>query len=160
MNVRVLLDCPCGDFYWLQHSKLDIEEYIGVDIVQKIIKLNQQKYGNKCYKFKKLDIEKDALPKADMILCRDCLVHFSFKDILSTIKNFKRSSSRFILTTTFPKRLSNIDIDTGGWRTLNLQLPPLNFPRPIKLINEKCDEVEGTYSDKSLGLWRLEDIAI
>ena len=160
MNVRVLLDCPCGDFYWLQHSKFDIEKYIGVDIVKKIININQQKYGNKYRKFKCLDISKDALPKADMILCRDCLVHFSFKDILSTIRNFKRSGSRYILTTTFSRRLSNIDINTGGWRTLNLQLLPFSFPRPIKLIDEKCDQAEGTYSDKSLGLWRLEDIAI
>ena len=160
MNVRVLLDCPCGDFYWLQHSKLNIEKYIGVDIIKDMIKINQKKYSNKCYEFKVLDISKDALPRADMILCRDCLVHFSFKDILSTIKNFKRSGSRHILTTTFPECLSNIDINTGGWRTLNLQLPPFNFPEPIKLINEKCDEIDsaGEYSDKSLGLWRLEDI--
>lgn len=107
-----------------------------------------------------MDISKDGLPKADMILCRDCLVHFSFEDILSAIRNFKRSGSQYILTTTFSERLSNIDINTGGWRTLNLQLPPFNFPRPIKLINEKCDEAGGIYLDKSLGLWRLEDIAI
>lgn len=42
MNVRVLLDCPCGDFYWLQHSKLNIDKYIGVDIVKDIIKSNQK----------------------------------------------------------------------------------------------------------------------
>ncbi len=160
MNVRVLLDCPCGDFYWLQYSKLNIEKYIGIDIVKEIITINRKKYGSKYREFEKLDIAKDALPRADMILCRDCLVHFSFKDISSTMNNFKRSGSQYILTTTFPERLSNLDINTGGWRTLNLQLPPFNFPKPIKLINEKCDEANsaGLYSDKSLGLWRLEDI--
>ena len=33
-----------------------------------------------------------------------------------------------------------------------------DFPKPIKLIDEKYTEEEDTTSDKSLGFWRLEDI--
>lgn len=156
LNARILLDAACGDFYWMRFVKMDLEKYIGVDIIPEIIRKNQLFYSSETREFKKMNIIKDSLPKADIILCRDCLVHFSFKDIFSTIKYFKRSKSTYLLTTTFPEHRNNIDIITGGWRPLNLQLSPFNFPKPLKLINEKCPE--RGYSDKCLGLWKLEDI--
>jgi hypothetical protein len=50
----------------------------------------------------------------------------------------------------------NADIQTGGWRPINLQLPPYNLPKPIKLIDERCPLED--YRDKSLGLWKTADI--
>lgn len=156
LNAKVLLDAPCGDFYWMQHIKMDLEKYIGIDIVQEMIKKNKLIYGSPTREFIKKNIIKDSLPKADLILCRDCLVHLSFKQIFPTIKNFWRSKSTYLLTTTFPEHQNNVDVLTGGWRSLNLELPPFNFPKPLKLINEKCSVPD--YQDKSLGLWKIEDI--
>ena len=68
------------------------------------------------------DITRDALPRADVILCRDCLVHFSFKDIFAAIDNFKKSQSRYLLATTFIAFSENLDVATGEWRRLNM--PP------------------------------------
>lgn len=157
-NAKILLDAPCGDFHWMKETKLDLDKYIGVDIVPEIIANNQQKYSNETRTFINLDIIKDRLPQADMILCRDCLVHLSFKDVFTTIKNFKESNSNYLLTTTFPELRENRNIDTGLWRPINLQIKPFSFPNPIKLINEKFSE-NGKYTDKSLGLWKLEDIS-
>ena len=157
-NAKILLDAPCGDFHWMKETKLDLDKYIGVDIVPEIIANNQQKYSNETRTFINLDIIKDRLPQADMILCRDCLVHLSFKDVFTTIKNFKESNSKYLLTTTFPELRENRNIDTGLWRPINLQIKPFSFPNPIKLINEKFSE-NGKYTDKSLGLWKLEDIS-
>jgi len=39
------------------------------------------------------DITSDPLPRADVILCRDCLVHFSLADAQAAIGNFARSGS-------------------------------------------------------------------
>lgn len=157
-NAKILLDAPCGDFHWMKETKLDLDKYIGVDIVPEIIANNQQKYSNETRTFINLDIIKDRLPQADMILCRDCLVHLSFKNVFTTIKNFKESNSKYLLTTTFPELRENRNIDTGLWRPINLQIKPFSFPNPIKLINEKFSE-NGKYTDKSLGLWKLEDIS-
>jgi hypothetical protein len=44
------------------------------------------------------------------------------------------------------------------WRPLNLELPPFNFPKPVKLINEQCTEGNGEYTDKHLGLWFLDEV--
>jgi chemotaxis methyl-accepting protein methylase len=83
-----------------------------------------------------LDISKDTLPSVDVILCRDCLIHFSLEDIDATIKNFKRSKSKYLLATNHIDVKKNVEIRTGEWRSVNLQLPPFNFPAPLKLIIE------------------------
>ena len=52
----------------------------------------------------------------------------------------------------------NFDIENGDWRMLNLQTQPFVLPDPIVLINEQCEEVDGAYKDKSLGLWGLQQL--
>jgi hypothetical protein len=99
------------------------------------------------------------LPRSDVILCRDCLVHLSYDDVHRTLGNFKCSATTYLLTTTFTSLAANSDIVTGQWRPLNLQLPPFSFPSPLKIIVEGCTEAGGRYADKSLALWRLSDIA-
>ncbi|HEX8999730.1 MAG TPA: class I SAM-dependent methyltransferase, partial [Blastocatellia bacterium] len=79
-------------------------------------------------------------------------------DAIAALRNFKRSKSEYLLTTTFPKTEVNEDILTGEWRPLNLQRAPFNFPEPLRLINERCTEEGDRYADKSLGLWRLSDL--
>jgi hypothetical protein len=158
IGARSLLDAPCGDFNWMKEVALGVEQYIGIDLLSKVIEQNQRNYAEPGRKFMKLDITRDTLPEADLILCRDCLVHFSYKDIKDAIRNFKKTKSRFLLTTTFSDRQTNNDIVTGDWRPLNLQLYPFNFPRALKIINEKCAENRGRYADKSLGLWELSTL--
>jgi hypothetical protein len=85
-------------------------------------------------------------------------VHFSFYDINKAIENIKRSEIKYLLTTTFPACDQNIDIVTGDWRIVNLEKAPFNFPTPIKMINENCTEGNGTYADKSLGLWQINQL--
>ena len=93
-----------------------------------------------------------------MIFCRDCLVHLSFNKIFNAINNIKKSNSKYLLTSTFPARRKNRNIFTGGWRPLNFQLKPFNFPTPLMIINERCSETGGKFFDKSLGLWKIEDL--
>jgi glycosyltransferase involved in cell wall biosynthesis len=50
------------------------------------------------------------------------------------------------------------DILFGNWHPLNLMAPPFNFPPPIQLLNEQCTEDNGNYIDKSLALWKLDDL--
>lgn len=157
-HCQSMVDAPCGDFYWMQSVNLPLKSYIGVDVVKKLIKLNKSKFGNKNRSFTSIDITKKAVPRADLILCRDCLVHLTYAQITKALRNFKKSGSTYLLTTTFTNLKSNRDIPTGGWRPLNLMLPPFNFPPPLEVINEKCSEGKGKWSDKSLLLWRIQDL--
>jgi SAM-dependent methyltransferase len=158
LGVRTLLDAPCGDFYWLKEVELDLDEYTGGDIVKELIEENRKRYESPGRKFMVLDIIEDELPRVDLIFCRDCLVHLSFRDISSALANMKKSGSTYFLTTTFSGRDSNEDIRTGQWRLLNLQRPPFDFPEPISLINENCTIANSIYADKCLGLWKLSDL--
>lgn len=72
----------------------------------------------------------------------------------------KASKSKYLLTTTFTNRKRNMNIKTGNWRPLNLEIEPIHFPKPILLISENCTEGNMAYTDKSLGLWELDKLNI
>lgn len=160
LGIQTMIDAPCGDWFWMRDLKLPVKKYFGVDIVSDLIQKNQELYGDDRHAFICADLSKDKLPECDLIFSRDCLVHLSFSDSLKIIANFKRSGAKYLLTTTFTKRANNVDLNEGFWRTLNLELYPFNFPKPIKVINERCSEDKGAYRDKCLSLWLLEDILV
>jgi len=155
-GIHSVLDIPCGDFNWLSRVDLAVD-YTGIDIVDEIIQGNLRKYIRPDRKFIKLDILRDQLPEADLLLCRDCLVHFSFAHIFQSLRNIRSSGCKYLLTTTFTDRKNNLDIPTGAWRPINLQIAPFNLPPPLRLIDEKCTVTEGKYADKHLGLWKIFD---
>lgn len=159
LGVRVLLDIPCGDFSWLSQIELPVSSYVGGDIVPDIIRRNQDQFASPERSFVVRDLSEDPLPAGDLLLCRDCLVHFSFSDIRRSIENLKRCGITYLLTTTFPGCEENEDITTGDWRPINLELPPFDFPAPLELLQEDSTEGDGVFSDKSLGLWRVADLA-
>ena len=154
MDVKTLLDAPCGDAGWIAGLNLEAN-YIGVDIVPALIaenKVRHQALGT----FLLGDITGDPLPRTDAILCRDCLVHLSFANIVRAVGNFRRSGAQWLITTTFPEWRQNADCEDGDWRDLNLEMAPFAWPAPLELLNEGCDEAGGGWRDKSLGAWNLQ----
>lgn len=146
-HVKTLLDIPCGDMNWISKMPLEGIEYIGADIVPEIIHANKQRGPN----FYVLDITKDNLPKADMILVRDLLGHFSDADLKLAIDNIKRSGAKYLLATTFPSSFNTVGIKTGQWRAINLDYY-CGLPPSIEIINEGNQ----MFKDKCLGLWQLQ----
>lgn len=154
-SVDTFLDLPCGDYNWMKKVDLPVKKYIGGDIVNALIDDNNSKYASDKVSFLALNLLTDKLPVADVLLCRDCLVHLSFQDIEKGIKNVRSGELKYFLTTTFPNVEKNENIITGRWRKLNLQNPPFNFPEPKVLIEENGR----TDSDrKCLALWAVHDI--
>ncbi len=152
LRAATLLDVACGDFNWMRQTKLDGIRYIGADVVPDLVARNRRLYGGEGRTFVVLDVTKNRLPHADVILCRDCLIHLSFARIHAAVANFKRSGARHLLCTTHTTVRQNVDCPDGGWRSVNLQLPPFNFPPPLKLI------VEDAELGKGLGVWRLDEL--
>ncbi len=155
------MDAPCGDLFWMRELRLPVTRYIGVDIVSEMISRNRREFGDEVRSFMVADLVSDELPRVDVILCRDCLVHLTFTDALRVLTNFKRSGSTYLLTTTFTGRERNDDTDrVGGWRPLNLVKPPFGFPEPVRILEEGCTEMDGAFADKALSLWRLADLDV
>lgn len=152
VGAKSLLDAGCGDLNWMQHVDLQGIKYIGVDVVEELVARNQRSYGGTEWTFCVADITRDPLPIVDVVLCRDCFIHLSFKHIHAAVANLKKSKSTFLVATTHANVGENKDIVSGEWRSINLQLPPFNFPAPDSLIEEDEDQA------KHLGLWRFEKL--
>lgn len=154
-GITSVLDLPCGDLNWMSDVLITGMKgmyYIGGDVVPEIIAENRKKYDLDDVDFFVMDAISDPLPAVDLIFCRDMLGHFSNADVKLALKNFRASGSKYLLTTTFPQHVDNTgDIETGQWRPINLA-QYFGLGNPLELIWEGLD---GKFSDKSLGLWRI-----
>jgi hypothetical protein len=159
-SVRTLLDLPCGDFHWMQRLELGEMTYIGGDIVPDLIEQNNAKYRSALRQFRVLDLMKDQLPRADMLLCRDCLIHLSFRGVESALRNIARAGIPYLLTTNYPHITRNTDIVTGDFRAINLQLSPFRLPKPMAVISEDIfpELKDNPNFIRELALWKTQDI--
>lgn len=155
LGIESVLDAPCGDFYWMNTVNLDAD-YIGGDIVPDLVNANQSRYGSARRRFTRVDLTADALPKVDLIFCRDCLPHLAESEVRKAIANIRRSGAKYLLTTTFDRDTRNPDIPTGMFRAINLELPPFSLGRPLRLIDERCPTPG--HGDKRLGLWKVSEL--
>jgi hypothetical protein len=162
LKVRSLLDLPCGDFNWMSNLDLHAVNYIGADLVPELINDLNESYGDNARKFITLNIVNEVPPQTDAVFCRDLLVHLNNSEVASAISNFRKSGAEYLFTTTFPLRVKNFDLPLisreVAWRPINLELPPFNFPEPIHILNEACTEGGGSFSDKSIGVWKIQDL--
>jgi hypothetical protein len=155
MNVKTLLDAPCGDFHWMQHVRTPPGmKYIGADIVRDLIGRLNVKYGNDLRQFIPLNLIDDAHPRSDLWLCRDALSHFSLADIFKTLENFLASKTEHCLITTFLQVQENTDIKTGFHRAINLLKAPFHFPTPDVFLQDRPE----SEPEHVAGLWRRDQV--
>jgi hypothetical protein len=148
LGVRTLLDIPCGDFNWMRKAELDLDEYVGADIVPELVAKLQREDATPKRRFVVLDIVADSLPVTDAVICRDCLIHLSNADAAAALANIRRSGARWLLSSTYPDVTVNRDIITGWFRPLNLCRPPFNLPPPSEMIPEPLHK-------RAIGIWEL-----
>jgi hypothetical protein len=98
--------------------------------------------------FRCADLTRDTLPNADAIHCRDCFQHLPTHLIVSALANFEATGAQWLLLTTNDDVDGYHDTVIGGFRPINFQRPPFNFPRPVRAIAE--DD-----AGRSLALWDL-----
>jgi hypothetical protein len=158
LGVRSLLDAPCGDCHWLPAVELPIEHYFGVDIVPALIAENQRRLGGAGRHFSVADLTADPLPAADLILCRDCLIHLSYFHAVRALRNFRRSGATWLLTTHYTGGPGNHDILSGQWRPIDLEAPPFGLPPPARLIVEREYEEDGVAWRRTLALWPVAEL--
>ena len=154
LGVRTLVDAPCGDCNWRQHTAIDLDAYIGVDIVPTLIEENRRRFPHPNWRFELADLVEDDLPRGDAVLCRDALIHLSLAEILRALSNIRRSGAKYLLATSHETISANTDVTTGGWRSVNLMLAPFNLPPPLERI------IENPQTGKILGIWMLAEMPL
>lgn len=158
LNIKSMLDIPCGDFNWIKRVNLDKINYHGCDIVEDLIASNNKKYKTNTINFSVMNLVEDKIPQVDLVMVRDCLVHLPTKDVMKALKNIKDSKSKYLLTTNFVwnHQNDNQDINIGEWRRINLQKTPYNFNYPERIIVE--GNIQSNDRDKTMSLWYIKDI--
>ena len=79
-------------------------EYTGYDIVEDNIKNHRETFRDTDWKFEVHDIVTDQIENSyDLIISRHTTQHLVLNDVVRVIRNFVDSSSKFLLTTSFPK---------------------------------------------------------
>ena len=147
-----LLDAGCGDFVWIREAVAQIDRYIGIDIVPDLIKQNTALYGSERVQFLSLDITLDPLPHADIILCRDCLIHLPTRHIVSALRNFRATEARYLLLTNDSSAGEYHDIPVGSFRSIDFKRSPFCFPGPDLCLDEDCG------GQRQLNVWAFARI--
>lgn len=153
-GIKSVLDIPCGDRNWAVRMRWP-EKYIGADVVEELIdELNRKYPGND---FRVLDIVRDKLPKVDLVFVRDLFGHLPHREVAIALENIKRSGSRYLLTTTWPRVTGDEpdDFVKGYWRKVNME-HHYGMPKPLEyVIDGFALEYGGTFEEKQLGLWEI-----
>ena len=83
-------------------SRSDVE-YTGYDIVEANINNHMEKFGDTDWKFEVHDIVTDPIKISyDLIISRHTTQHLLTSDVVKVIRNFVDSSSKFLLTSSYP----------------------------------------------------------
>jgi SAM-dependent methyltransferase len=159
LEIRTMLDIPCGDFNWMKEVDLGFTSYIGADVVPQLVANNNARYADHRRSFVMMDLTRGRLPRADLIFCKDCLIHLSFRDARRVIAGIVASGARFLLATSFTGIDENVDIVSGGYRPIDLTLAPYHFPPPRETVTEAVLDEDGVRVSKIMGLWNVSDLA-
>lgn len=154
LGARSLLDLGCGDARWIARTPLRGIRYTGVDLVAPLVRRARLQHGWRGLRFRRLDIVEGPLPRADVVLCRDALIHLTDASIARVLANVRRSGSAYLLTSTFRDHDHaplGPEGEGWGWRTVNLERPPFALPAPLRTIPD-TPRAPG-YEDKVLALW-------
>ena len=135
LKVDTLVDIGCGDFHWMKTMSLPVK-YIGLDVAPSIVTANTAAFERDNVRFEVSDATVDPLPDGDAALCREVLFHLSFKDGNKLLQNLLGSNIRYFICTTDPTLRKNVDIPSGEWRDINLQIAPYSLPDPIFSISD------------------------
>jgi hypothetical protein len=147
------MDCPCGDWLWMQKVDLTGIQYFGADITNVTVQKNAECFGSSNVHFHRFDLSCMVPPPVDLLLVRDVLFHLPEPTILKVLSNINQSGARYLATTTFSKGQGVWRVDAYtetlktrkkkgqdqyiGFNELNLYEAPFYFPTPLY----KADEV-------------------
>ena len=135
-----ILDVACGDFIWMNKviSNNKHLNYLGLEIVDSIVKKNNKIFSNQNVKFICSDVINEDLPQNyDFILVRDFLIHIKNIDIINLVEKIKKSNCKYFAVNNFPNIKSNEEIKGyGHHRYVNIEIPPFNLTNVYKVIND------------------------
>ena len=133
----------------------NITSYLGLDIVDKIINLNNLNYKNNEILFKTNDVLLEDLPDSyDLIIIRDLFIHLRNDEILKIINKVNSSATKFLAVTSYSTSDININSNRfGHHRYINMKLDPFYLDRPFKIF----DDNENQHKTRKLYIYNINE---
>jgi SAM-dependent methyltransferase len=155
-RIRSVVDAGCGDWEFSQAIDWKGIDYLGVDIVESVIKADQHRFSAANVRFAVADIVHDELPPADLLLVKEVLQHLSHADIARFLVQLPRYRHVLIVNDVNPTTLTAepVDIASGGYRWLDLTRPPYALQGAKVLVYR-----EGAHAKLVLYLSRVDEPA-
>lgn len=131
-DIKSILDLGCGDMRVMGAVDLQGANYHGVDCILERIQKNIEDEHTGVYSegfrtFKFSPFNTWASYQSDLIVCKDVLQHWSTADVQNFLSKLKVSRFKFALITNCNYGpTTNVDIETGGWRSLDLTKSPFS----------------------------------
>lgn len=142
-RIKSIVDIGCGDWQCgpaLYFGLPTLVSYTGYDAYEGVIKNNQNRYGNECFKFIHTDIQTTALQDAELCILKDVLQHWTNKEITTVMDRLVQQYPRILICNCATG--SNNDLaQTGQWRPLTCKLPPLSKYNPKVVLYYRTKEV-------------------
>lgn len=156
-DIRSIVDAGCGDFNWMRIVDLNEATYVGLELQDDVATHNQQRYGMPGrVSFQACDVTRHPLPSADLLICRDVMIHLTYADHARFFSNILRSAHKLLLLASY-RNETNTDLWCAGKaRQVNLSAPPYRL-RPALMERRIPDWAPG-HDVKWLHLYRSETI--
>jgi SAM-dependent methyltransferase len=128
-DITSVVDAGCGDWQFSHLVDWSGQRYVGVDIVPEVIAADRDAFGSERVEFVVGDIRTAALPKADLLICKDVLQHWDVESIKGFLHR-NLAHYRYALVTNdlssvhIAGEMLNAEIPIGHWRPVDLERAP------------------------------------
>lgn len=156
LGVKTFLDAPCGDWHWMSEVDLSGVSYIGGDISKELIDEVKTRHKAPKRRFMHLDLASDKLPKCELIMVRECLIHLTDENRWKVFENIHKAKIPHMLLTVDLVD-ENIPLTQNGQHAnFNPMMAPFNFPKPVRHIPESHDalDLDKDVTDAGVGPWK------
>lgn len=142
-NMTSIFDSGCNICEWIKHAPFKENDiaYSGGDISSILVQRAKSNFPG--VEISVHDCRYDPLPKVDLILSSDVMIHLNNTDKIKFLKNFCNSGSNYLLMTDSGTRFTGnpVNIDFNYTKNLSFKpvywnLDPWNFPEPLDVIDE------------------------
>jgi SAM-dependent methyltransferase len=128
-HIETVVDLGCGDWQFSRRINWGKARYLGLDVVPHVLESNRRRFGRAAVEFTVSPEDPQDIPGADLLIIKDVFQHLSNEKVLAYVKVFPRFKYALVTNCVQKSRhLMNADILDGGFRPVDLRLPPFALP--------------------------------
>jgi len=135
-KIKTVLDLGSGDWRLMKEINIPSDKfYKGIDLVSEVINNANSKYKKSNVRFEQIsELEDIKNEKADLLIIKDVMPHWSYERITYFIKNILPNFKYALITNDYDQNLH--DIKTGDHRPFDIEDNIFHIKNDLKLILE------------------------